>query len=135
MNNTSTEITLIGVDLPTSNNKNTFKKLTEKFRGTNINFVPILEAIEHTDFSKFIKEESEFFVVNASLALHHILPEIFSNSGRQSVIERIAHLEPDLLTLVEPDSDHNNMSVSSTIIEAMAHYMTVFNALSEPLLQ
>lgn len=134
LNNISTQITLIGVDLPTSNNKNTFKKLTEKFRGTHINFVPILEAIENTDFSKFIKkEESEFLVINASLALHHILPEIFSSSGRQSVIERIAHLEPDLLTLVEPDSDHNNMSVSSTIIEAMAHYMTVFNALSEHL--
>jgi len=131
LKNVSTQITLIGVDLPTSNNKNTFNKLTEKFRGTHINFIPILEAIENTDFSKFIKEESEFLVVNASLALHHILPEIFSNSGRQSVIEKIADLKPDLFTLVEPDSDHNNMSVPSTIIEAMAHYMTVFNALSE----
>ncbi len=30
---------------------------------------------------------------------------------------------------LEPDSDHNNLSSPATIIEAMAHYMTVFSAL------
>ncbi|MES2299796.1 MAG: GRAS family protein [Pseudomonadota bacterium] len=124
------DIELIGIDLPTSNNARAFEQFAQRVAGTHIRFTPVLKAVEDIDFKALMPQQAGYTIVNASLALHHILPdELQADGGRQHVLAQIQALRPDLFVLVEPDSDHNNLSAGATIVEAMAHYMTVFQTL------
>jgi SAM-dependent methyltransferase len=126
---TSKKITLIGIDLPTSRNRAAFDAFAEQARSSNIVFKPILSEVEAVDFNS-LAAHCGFIAVNASFALHHILPdELDVPLGRQQLLEKIRAIAPDLFILVEPDSNHNTLAPAPTIIESMAHYMTIFHAL------
>lgn len=125
----SRNITLIGIDLPTARNISACHAFAERARSSRIVFKPVLSEVEAVDFNALAGRRG-FTAVNASFALHHILPdELSATLGRQQILERIRAMAPDLFTLVEPDANHNTLPPGPTIIESMAHYMTVFQAL------
>lgn len=123
------KINLIAIDLPTENNLKKSEEFLQNLKQPNVNFTSILKKVEELDFLN-LPLNSSFLVINASFSLHHILPdELDSRSGRQKLLREISKLKPDLFILVEPDSNHSNLSPAATIIEVMAHYMSVFHAL------
>lgn len=125
----SKNVTLIGIDIPTPRNIAAFDAFAEQARSSRIVFKPVLSEVEAVDFNS-LAVHSGLLVVNASFALHHILPdELNVPFGRQCLLEKIRTIAPDLFILVEPDSNHNTLAPAPTIMESMAHYMTVFHAL------
>jgi SAM-dependent methyltransferase len=125
-------IHIVGIDLPTPNNKVWFEQFAKMCAGTPAKFTGVLSAIEYLDLAQLqaLSLEHEFTIVNASLTLHHVLPDSISKgNGRQKLLSMIRQLEPECLITIEPDSDHSNLSRGATMIEAMAHYMCVFEAL------
>jgi|GEM_PF-7043871 len=123
------KINLIAIDLPTENNFQKFEEFLQNLKRSNVSFTSVLSRVEELDFLK-LPLNSSFLVINASFSLHHILPDEFdSKAGRQHLLREISKLKPDLFILVEPDSNHSNLSPAATIIEVMAHYMSVFHAL------
>ena len=119
---------IIAIDLPTEINKEFFNRFNTKWSAELLEFIPILKSIEDVDLLELSNDS--YTIVNASFTLHHILPdEIQEKNGRQNILNKIRAMQPDLFTLVEPDSNHNSLSKGATIIEVFAHYMTVFKEL------
>lgn len=118
--------TLYAVDVPhdhTSEKIDAFRtELEKRNMAERVKVVPVLSYIEEIDFETFYR--GDYTVVNSALSLHHIHAH-----ERQTVIKRIRAFNPSLVTIVEPDSDHNNDKLEETIFEAFEHYMTVFHAL------
>lgn len=99
----------------------------------NFEFIPLYGEFEKLNLKELIKSPNAKLVVNMSLFLHHIIPEeCLSNQslgGRNSVMRRVKQLQPDLITLLEPDSDHNSLNFEQTLVEARRHYGEIFRVL------
>jgi hypothetical protein len=95
-------------------------------------YQPIASYVEHLDFGQIVLDESEALAVNATLALHHtpagdgVLQE---TQSRDAVLQRIFALRPRILTLIEPDAEHNALPFVQRVQEAYHHYLAVFEAL------
>ena len=75
--------------------------------------------------------DDEALVVNLALALHHSPTD--STHGvcvRDQVLTRLREWVPTLVTLIEPDAEHDQLPLTARVDEALAHYGALFDALS-----
>jgi hypothetical protein len=133
-------IRLTGIDVPAPG-KNPRLRLQQAGRmlaeraaelGIPFTYEPVAGLVEELDLGRFRARPGEPLVVNAVFALHHLHSSGTSADGashRNTVLRRVRDLRPDVLTLVEPESEHNSLPLVSRVAEAMLHYLTVFDAL------
>lgn len=101
--------------------------------GVAFAFAPVVGLVEELDLEALVKPATgERLAVNAALALHHV-PDSAGMEARDQVISALAALQPAVVTLVEPDVEHNALPFRARVVEALLHYVTVFDALGASL--
>jgi hypothetical protein len=65
-------------------------------------------------------------IVCESFALHHVAAGPIEGDPKDAVLRRIRALEPSLLAMVEPDSDHHDVSLAARVRNAWRHFGLVF---------
>lgn len=91
----------------------------------NVKFIPVLDFIEACDFatlSDVVKREGGIFVVNESLALHHIQ----DLANRHRVISAIRALNPASFFLTEPNVDHFEPDFYRRFQNCYDHFYHIF---------
>jgi hypothetical protein len=94
----------------------------------------LASPIEAVDVTALQPHATDALVINAAFALHHTAAGdgvVDPARSRDAVLRRLHGLQPRLLMLVEPDAEHNALPFVPRVREAMAHYLTVFDALNE----
>lgn len=74
-------------------------------------------------------------VINAAYTLHHIIPSRDDPHVRTTVLRRLARLQPRLMSLIEPDSDHHAESLTRRFHNCWTHFMAVFRLVDEAQLE
>jgi len=100
--------------------------------GLDLTFEPIASRIESFDFTSLALSDAETLAISCTLVLHHTPAAdavTDSEESRDAILNRIRQLEPRILTLVEPDSEHNALPLLARLPEAFRHYLIVFEAL------
>lgn len=65
-------------------------------------------------------------LVNASFALHHIRDHEPGRSAKDAILHRIRRLQPAVLVLCEPDSDHHTSDAVQRFVSCWNHFQAVF---------
>jgi hypothetical protein len=132
-------VRLTGIDLPSPGSSPTaaldrtgarLAALAERL-GISFTFHAVACAIEQVAGPS--SQPDERLIVNAALALHHVADGDGVGNvalGRRALLRRIAAWKPALLTLIEPDADHNELPFAERVREARRHYGLVFDVLA-----
>lgn len=98
--------------------------------GVPFEFHGIPASAERVDFGRIAARSSAPIAVNAAFALHHVPDASVQATGnRDAVLSGIRSLSPRVLTLIEPDVEHNALPFLPRLSEAVGHYYAVFQAL------
>lgn len=100
--------------------------------GLNLTFQPIASRIESFDFTSLALSDEETLAISATLALHHTPAGdavTDTEQSRDAILNRIRQVKPRIMTLIEPDSEHNALPLVKRLPEAFRHYLTVFEAI------
>lgn len=120
-------VTLIGIEIQKDSlefSKNLLNGLKTSLDFT-LQFYPINQAIEEIDFDEIrqlIPTGSCKLIINASLALHHIQ----TKESRAHVLNCLAGLHPDLLTLIEPNVDCFTNDFEQRCINVYEHFGALY---------
>lgn len=104
--------------------------------GVDFAYTPIVGFVQDLDLPALLEAApGERLAVNAALALHHVPDETDGRGGstRDAVLARIRAARPALVTLVEPDVEHNALPFRVRVMESLLHYVNVFHALDATL--
>ena len=130
-------VTLIGVDISKASIDFANKVLTDaknKFQ-FKLDFHLLnssVEEMEELTIQNLIPKSNDFLFINASLTLHHIQ----SQKDRFRLFKIVSILNPDLFTLIEPNTDFFNTKFEKRMIHAFEHFGSLFNYINTlPLLQ
>jgi hypothetical protein len=96
--------------------------------GIAFTFEAVAGAIEQIERPASLPGER--MIVNAALALHHVADGDAVTDpalGRRALLRRLADWKPALLTLIEPDANHNELAFADRLREARRHYGLVFD--------
>ncbi|AUX24203.1 GRAS-like transcription factor [Sorangium cellulosum] len=98
--------------------------------GVPFEFHGIASAVERVDWSRIASRSTAPIAVNAAFALHHV-PDasVHPIVNRDAILTQIRAISPRVLTLVEPDVEHNAQPFLPRLSEAIGHYYAVFQAL------
>lgn len=118
-----TSVTIIGIEIVPEALSHTTKLLLERKEKSayELSFQPLLqsvEAIEPTVLSALIPSQNEMLFVNASLTLHHIQ----ATKDRISLLQKLKSLAPDLLTLIEPDTNCHTDDFNQRLLNVYEHF-------------
>ncbi|WP_116542303.1 histidinol-phosphate transaminase [Pontibacter virosus] len=130
---------LTGIDIPDGRNDNPAFKLqatgsrlsahAERL-GLNFSYTYLATRLEDFDLQSLEIAPSHTLIVNAALTLHHLADELVAiPDQRDRVLQQIRKLRPQLVTLTEPDSEHNRLDFLPRLRESLRHYYTVFDVL------
>jgi hypothetical protein len=131
-------VRLTGVDLPASSDdpeaalREVGRRLQEaaKAAGVSLHYHMRATRVETLEAAALDLHDDECLAINASLALHHV-PDgrVDPAAPRDAVLRRLRALEPAVVTLVEPDAEHNTLPFLPRLWESLRHYGTVFDVL------
>ncbi|EJF09093.1 GRAS-like transcription factor [Pontibacter sp. BAB1700] len=130
---------LTGIDIPDHSNPDPAYKLqatgsrlsahAERL-GLDFSYTYVATRLEDFDLQSLEIDASHTLIVNAALTLHHLADELVAiPDQRDRVLQQIRALRPQLLTLTEPDSEHNRLDFLPRLRESLRHYHTVFDVL------
>jgi hypothetical protein len=91
-----------------------------------LEFHPIHSSFEQLDWNKvglLLALPHDFLLVNASLALHHIQLE----SERSKVFNQLSKLNPNLVTLIEPNVDNFTNDFNQRMLNSYEHFSALFS--------
>lgn len=131
---------LTGIDVPARDAEERLRRVGENLGvyadrlGIPCTFEPIVALVEEMDADDFGVRSGETLAVNAVFALHHVPTREAGQAPTRdlhAVLRRLAGLRPHVLTLVEPDVEHNDRSFTTRVCESFVHYLLVFDALAK----
>ncbi len=88
-------------------------------------FEGFAETVNMQEIKKVLPENCGKFVINASLAVHHI-PSI---TLRKHFFKQVSSLNPDAIVLTEPHSDHMTDDWAQRTANAWIHYGAIFDTI------
>ncbi|MEO0001252.1 MAG: hypothetical protein RL766_1298 [Bacteroidota bacterium] len=91
----------------------------------DLNFIPFHSSIEAIDFrilESKIPNNSTLFMANASLCLHHIQ----SMEQRSKLLREINSFQPDIFTLIEPNTDCFTNDFEKRLENAFEHFNALY---------
>lgn len=120
-------VTLIGIEIQKESlefSKNLLNDLKTSLKYT-LQFYPMNQAIEEIDFDairQLISTRNCKLIINASLALHHVQ----TKEKRAHVLGGLANLNPDLLTLIEPNVNCFTNDFEQRCLNAYEHFGALY---------
>jgi len=120
-------VTVIGVEIQQDSLAFSTSLLNEKKNSFHYDLVfhPINAAIETIDiehFAALIPPKCRL-IANASLALHHVQ----SKAARSNIFKQLSTLQPDLLTLIEPNVDCFTDNFEARLLNAYEHFGALYS--------
>lgn len=98
--------------------------------GVEFSYRGVPLPMEHLGHDHVAGHRNEAVVVNLSLALHHTSTRRQGGSSdRDEFLARLRSFQPALVTLVEPDAEHDELPFRARVDEALGHYGAIFRAL------
>jgi hypothetical protein len=100
----------------------------------NVDFQPLCSLVEELSDDDFemIRERSKGnLVINSAFAFHHTSHPLNDPQARTSLLGRLASLKPRLLTLVEPNSNHDTEELAKRVHHSWEHFGNVFALVDE----
>ncbi|MFD2514893.1 histidinol-phosphate transaminase [Pontibacter locisalis] len=99
-------------------------------KGLNFTYTGIAQKLEDINLQELPFSPTETLVVNSAFTLHHLPDQlVLEQDYRDRILQQIKALAPALLTITEPDSEHNRLSFMPRLRESLRHYYTVFDVL------
>ena len=124
------KIKIIGLDIDNSSLRESEQNIKEAStlfsKNTIIEFLPICqfaETIPESFWTKIAKEHVDLLGVNCAFTLHHLQ----KNADRLTVLNNVAHCNPQLFTLIEPDSDHFTPYLPDRLVSCWNLFGTIFD--------
>lgn len=108
----------------------TLIRQTAEKAGFSVDFVALHSLVENLAPDALARVRPAHYdqlIVNSSLTVHH-LP---TTAQRQTFFRQIRALEPDLLLLTEPNSDHLEPNWHQRTLNAYDHYRAVFGVIDD----
>lgn len=96
----------------------------------------IASPVEDVPLESAMRRADEILAVNAAFSLHHVPAGdgvTDEERSRDAVLGRLRALQPTVLTLVEPDVEHNAVEFLPRIRASLAHFLLTFDALASQL--
>ncbi|HZG88047.1 GRAS family protein [Paenibacillus sp.] len=99
--------------------------------GIPVQFVPVPSVIEEMPEAIWerIGRTREALLVNAAFALHHVRGSEGESDAKDAVLRRIFSLAPRIVTLSEPDTDHQTPNNLLRFDHSWHHFSSVFQLL------
>jgi len=121
------EVTVIGVEIYHDALEYTTSLMHEIKKELNylLTFLPINNAVENIDaksLKSMIPSSSSCLLVNASLTLHHIQAE----NDRLALFQKLKTLNPDLLTIIEPNTDCFTDNFDQRLLNVYEHFSALY---------
>ena len=120
------EINVVGIEPSIQSLDITEKNIEEYDSGSvKINLIKVegfAEELDYADIMSQVPDSSEYFVINASFALHHI-PQ---KAKRQDLLNKLKEIKPDVFLLSEPNVDHYCPDLKQRFQNCFGHFKVNF---------
>jgi hypothetical protein len=127
-------LTVVGLD-PDQGNVDDAEKILSNhdwpFDFSYLGITDFLETMPETYWKQLESLSDEGLFVNGAYALHHIAHEIGDRSFRGKMINRLAAMNPVLMTLLEPNSDHDEENLGRRLQNCWNHFSVVFDLVDQ----
>lgn len=129
-------VQVIGLDPLEKNLAEARNLLEEAEKGYpfEVNFRPLCSLVEELsddDFRSIRDSSKGNLVINSAFAFHHTSHPLNAPQARTELLERLASLKPRLLTLVEPNSNHDTEELAKRVHHSWEHFGNVFALVDE----
>jgi hypothetical protein len=99
-----------------------------------VEFQPLCSMVENLNDDEFesIREMSKGnLVINSAFSFHHTSHPLKDQQSRTDLLRRLASLGPRILTLVEPNSNHDTEELVKRVHHSWEHFGNVFALVDE----
>lgn len=94
-------------------------------------FLKLFEALDKRDYDRVRGLGNDALAINSAFSLHHTSHPLNDGNFRLELLRRLADLEPSVVTLVEPNSNHDSEYLPKRIKNAWLHFGTAFALIDE----
>ena len=120
-------ITITGIDIPSNTEIDTtirqpMLSIARNHGCNNFTYHHIPKTFEDLCKEDFATDKSAHLVVNAAFAIHHL-------KDKQGFIQLLSTCPINLLTLIEPDTEHDNILFPARLRTALSHYGSTLHAI------
>jgi hypothetical protein len=99
-----------------------------------VDFQPLCSLVEELtddDFLRIRERSKGNLVINSAFAFHHTSHPLNDPQARTDLLGRLASLKPKILTLVEPNSNHDTEELTKRVHHSWEHFGNVFALVDE----
>jgi len=99
-----------------------------------VDFQPLCSLVEEVtdeDFQSIRESSKGNLIINSAFAFHHTGHPLNDPRARTELLRRLASLNPRLLTLVEPNSNHDTEELTKRVHHSWEHFGNVFALVDE----
>jgi hypothetical protein len=127
---------IIAVDPDEQNLKDTKAALAKEQKELpfSLHYYPVRNMIENfrgRDFDLVKETGGENILVNSAFSLHHTTHPLKDTETRNVLLKNIAKLNPLIVTLVEPNSNHDTEDLPKRFHNSWQHFGHVFKLIDE----
>jgi hypothetical protein len=91
----------------------------------------LVENLSEDDFRAIGEKSQDRLVINSAFAFHHTGHPLNDSQTRTDLLMRLASLQPLVLTLVEPNSNHDTEELTRRVHHSWEHFGNVFALVDE----
>ena len=129
-------VKIIGLDPVEQNLENSREEINviREHSPFDIEFYPICnmaENLEDGDFDEIRKIGGDSILINSAFSLHHTSHPLKDREARTNLFRRLAELQPLILTMVEPNSNHDTEELTKRLHHSWEHFGTVYALIDE----
>lgn len=129
-------VNIIGLDPVLQNLESSGKAIDEirpelPFRLKFYPFCKLVENLSKEDFETIKKTGGDTLLINSAFSFHHTSHPLNDQNTRTNLLKRLATLEPRLLTLVEPSSNHDTEELPKRLHHCWQHFGNVYALVDE----
>ena len=129
-------VQVIGLDPVEKNLADACTRLeqAEKNYPFKVDFQPLCSLVEEltdNDFQSIRESSKGNLIINSAFAFHHTSHPLNDPQARTELLGRLSSLKPRLLTLVEPNSNHDTEELTKRVHHSWEHFGNVFALVDE----
>jgi hypothetical protein len=129
-------VQVIGLDAVEKNLTEARTRLerAEKNYPFTVDFQPLYSLVEELrddDFRSIQERSKGNLVINSAFSFHHTGHPLNDPTARTELLGRLASLKPRILTLVEPNSNHDTEELTKRVHHSWEHFGNVFALVDE----
>lgn len=129
-------VRVIGLDPVEKNLAESKQNLEDAGKGYpfRVDFQPLhslVEELTNDDFQSIRNQSEGNLIINSAFAFHHTGHPLSDQQTRTELLMRLGSLEPRVLTLVEPSSNHDTEELTKRVHHSWEHFGNVFALVDE----